>query len=362
MNMNKKLLATIIATTLSTNVLAQAVDVGLVSNSHQGATKQQKTMVNEVSPQTKNINNEGIKEVDGVVYEQESTGFWAAIGAGTLGLTAALLSGSSSSGAGDDDVSGVDGDRLPGDKPEDGNKPDGGLPGLPIVQDVEGKGWVVGETNPENGRTELLKDGVHVASVDEDGAVRSNGQEIGTWKAQEDGTYVLSINDKTVGATVNKDGSINVDYVAGDRLPGDKPEDGNKPDGGLPGSPIFPDFERVTLGDIEVDSDNQAIKVNGDWFYLTVGDELVNSDGKRILLSKDEFNNITLHSAQGDMLATVHAHKIANDKIRLVDHVDGSRTYIGESGRMVTIDADKKKALKSKMGNLKAQLKLRFTK
>ncbi|WP_192891182.1 hypothetical protein [Vibrio bathopelagicus] len=123
----------------------------------------------------------------------------------------------------------------------------------------------------------------------------------------------------------------------------------------------LPSFERVSIGEIEVDKDNQTIKINDELFYLTEGGEFVTIDGKRILLSKDENHNITLHSAQGDLLATVHAAKIGGG-IRLVVHADGSRTFIGEQGRMLTIDADKKNTLKSKAGALKAKIKAKFSK
>jgi len=67
MNMNKTILATLITTAFSSNVIAQSVDTG----SH--------------------------TEQSGVAYEQDDSSAWKAVGGGALALTAAVLSGSSSS-------------------------------------------------------------------------------------------------------------------------------------------------------------------------------------------------------------------------------------------------------------------------
>ena len=82
MNMNKTILATLITTAFSSNVIAQSVDTG----SH--------------------------TEQSGVAYEQDDSSAWKAVGGGALALTAAVLSGSSSSSSNgsSDELPSVDND------------------------------------------------------------------------------------------------------------------------------------------------------------------------------------------------------------------------------------------------------------
>ncbi|WP_394126590.1 hypothetical protein [Vibrio hepatarius] len=498
MNMNKTILAALISTAFSSNVLAQKVDIEQANLATEQTIQSQMESIDTATMAKLNAQNSKIAELDGTVYQQDKSGMWKAIGGGALGLTAALFSGSSNGGNShtpDNDFPIVDNDTpgLPGvdnDIPRDinlithgdtaymyvngeavrtatldvtseGNYSITGSEGATfhvtgndvlvtmvngenvklhnvsrtddrnISFSVEGENynlhrtyngevWVQKEQGNGTGNWATVKTGADVlANIQErqllnaidktlpdvdnkpitpdinggegaqelkivDGGIFLGGEKIGF--IASDGNVNLYEKGK-VGSVTATSGGGNISQIT---LNGGQTIDiarnqgnamkttisannGSKividhSDGSITtvkprpevDKPEFelPSFERVSVGEIEVDKDNQAIKVNGEWFYATVGDELVTIDGKRILLSKDEYNNITLHSAQGDLLATVHAAKIVGGKVRLVEHADSSRTYIGEQGRTITIDANKKKALQAKASKIKAKVKL----
>lgn len=494
MNMNKTILAALITTVFSSNVLAQKVDIEQANLATEKTIHSQIESIDTATMAKLNAQNSKIAELDGKVYKQDESGMWKAIGGGAIGLTAALFSGSSSGGNSspsvDDDFPIADNDTpsFPGidnDIPRDinlithgdtaymyvngeevrtatldvtseGNYTITGSEGAmfhvtnnDVGKDVlvtmvngesvklhnvnrtddrnisfsvegenynlhrtySGEVWVQKEQGNGTGNWVTIKTGADVlANIQErqlinaidkttpeidggegsqelkivDGGIFFGGEKIGF--IASDGNVNLYEKGK-VGSVTATSGGGNVSQITLNggqtidivRNQGNAMEttitanNGSKividhSDGSITtvkprpeiDKPEFelPSFERVSVGEIEVDKDNQAIKVNGEWFYATVGDELVTVDGKRILLSKDEDNNITLHSAQGDLLATVHAKKIVGGKVRLVEHADSSRTYIGEQGRMITIDANKKKALHAKASKIKAKVKL----
>ena len=97
MNMNKTILATLITTAFSSNVIAQSVDVELANLATEKAIQSQMDNIDAATLAKLNEQNNKVVELNGVVYEQDESGVWKAIGTGALGLTAALFSGSSSS-------------------------------------------------------------------------------------------------------------------------------------------------------------------------------------------------------------------------------------------------------------------------
>lgn len=99
MNMNKTILATLITTVFSSNVIAQGVDVELANLETEKAIQSQMGNIDAATLAKLNAQNNKVVELNGEVYEQDESGVWKAIGTGALGLTAALFSGSSSSSA-----------------------------------------------------------------------------------------------------------------------------------------------------------------------------------------------------------------------------------------------------------------------
>lgn len=97
MNMNKTILATLITTVFSSNVIAQGVDVELANLETEKAIQSQMENIDAATLAKLNAQNNKVVELNGEVYEQDESGVWKAIGTGALGLTAALFSGSSSS-------------------------------------------------------------------------------------------------------------------------------------------------------------------------------------------------------------------------------------------------------------------------
>ncbi|WP_428804720.1 hypothetical protein [Vibrio satsumensis] len=95
--MNKTILATLITTAFSSNVIAQSVDVELANLATEKAIQSQMDNIDAATLAKLNEQNNKVVELNGVVYEQDESGVWKAIGTGALGLTAALFSGSSSS-------------------------------------------------------------------------------------------------------------------------------------------------------------------------------------------------------------------------------------------------------------------------
>ncbi|MCK8086110.1 hypothetical protein MSG36_11150, partial [Vibrio sp. 1CM8B] len=95
--MNKTILATLITTVFSSNVIAQGVDVELANLETEKAIQSQMENIDAATLAKLNAQNNKVVELNGEVYEQDESGVWKAIGTGALGLTAALFSGSSSS-------------------------------------------------------------------------------------------------------------------------------------------------------------------------------------------------------------------------------------------------------------------------
>ena len=114
MNMNKTILAALITTAFSSNVLAQKVDIELANLATKQTIQSQMESIDTATTAKLNSQNNNLAELDGIAYQQDDSGMWKSIGGGALGLTAALLSGSSSSGNSSPSVDdGVDND-IPG--------------------------------------------------------------------------------------------------------------------------------------------------------------------------------------------------------------------------------------------------------
>ncbi|CAH6840099.1 exported hypothetical protein [Vibrio chagasii] len=97
MNMNKTILATLISTAFSSSVIAQSVNIELANLETEKVIQSQMDSIDSATLAKLNAQNSKVVALDGVVYEQDESGVWKAIGTGALGLTAALFSGSSSS-------------------------------------------------------------------------------------------------------------------------------------------------------------------------------------------------------------------------------------------------------------------------
>ncbi|CAH6781668.1 exported hypothetical protein [Vibrio chagasii] len=126
MNMNKTILATLISTAFSSSVIAQSVNIELANLETEKVIQSQMDSIDSATLAKLNAQNSKVVALDGVVYEQDESGVWKAIGTGALGLTAALFSGSSSSSS--NKLSDTPNYEQGAIKPSVDNKP--GLPGV----------------------------------------------------------------------------------------------------------------------------------------------------------------------------------------------------------------------------------------
>lgn len=104
--MNKTIIATLVASSLSFTATAEKVDVIAANQATQKIITEQMEVIDAAILAKLNAQNERVTELNGVTYEQDEKGVWAAVGTSALGLTAALLSGSTG-GSGSPDDNGI---------------------------------------------------------------------------------------------------------------------------------------------------------------------------------------------------------------------------------------------------------------
>ncbi|WP_261901425.1 hypothetical protein [Vibrio gigantis] len=276
--MNKTILATLITTVFSSNVMAQSVDTG----SH--------------------------TEQSGVAYEQDDSSAWKAVGGGALALTAAVLSGSSSSSS--NDSSGL---------PEADNGP---IKDKPVLPEWEGETKL--ETVEINGTTYLKgfitgagEDARHVDIVgfgkDGNNAIYLNGSE---------GNDVRVIMHEGEVAELRVNGQvITKEYLNGkDRLPviDNSPILPEVDNGPIKDKPVLPEWEGETkLETVEI---NGTTYLKG--FITGAGEDARHVD--IVGFGKDGNNAIYLNGSEG------------ND-IRVIMH-EGEAVELRINGQVVTKD------------------------
>ncbi|MBY7729578.1 hypothetical protein JHW46_04325 [Vibrio splendidus] len=356
MNMNKTILATLITTAFSSNVIAQSVDVELANLATEKAIQSQMDSIDTSTLAKLNAQNNKVVELNGVVYEQDDSGVWKAIGTGALGLTAALFSGSSSSSSsGLSDIPDyeqgpiIDGEQSPSIGNDNAAR-------LGITDGAEGIKFITVDGERKLGFDTNTQD---VFKLNGDGT-HSN---IGTVKYNENnGHYTIDIDgsDKTMTVLSNNglvriagdagtfewnaktgefeytykpefDGSWGQDAPEKERPIVDHPEH-------LPSPDVDPEFgQKPGVADITevagvklVIGDEGNIVVVGD-NYAYLGDASGDYKGKGFTIESDR----KLVDSQGNAVATFKVHQDGTVTINRLS-IDGQE--ITETVKVVNID------------------------
>ncbi|MGF1755484.1 hypothetical protein L4C33_18040 [Vibrio makurazakiensis] len=210
MNMNKTILATLITTVFSSNVLAQKVDVELANLATEKTIQSQMDDIDAATQVELNAQSEEAVELNGVAYEQDDSGVWKAIGGGALGLTAALLSGSSSSSSnGSSDIPDYEqGPILPGVD----NKP-----GQPDV-DIDAPRDVYLVSHGDTAHMFVNGEEVRTATLDvtSEGNYTITGSEGATFHVVGNDILVTMVNGESVKLhNVNRTDDRNISFSVG---------------------------------------------------------------------------------------------------------------------------------------------------
>eukprot|EP01029_Cantina_marsupialis_P017166 TRINITY_DN3854_c0_g1_i3.p1 TRINITY_DN3854_c0_g1~~TRINITY_DN3854_c0_g1_i3.p1 ORF type:complete len:685 (-),score=117.86 TRINITY_DN3854_c0_g1_i3:5040-7094(-) len=349
MNMNKTILATLISTAFSSSVIAQSVNIELANLETEKVIQSQMDSIDSATLAKLNAQNSKVVALDGVVYEQDESGVWKAIGTGALGLTAALFSGSSSSSS--NNVSNTpDIDNSP-IVPDVDNGPIKDKPSLPMADNGLQAQWTVGED--EKGRKALMNKGEVVAYVANDGTRLRNAdnEPLGliTSSINGNGATIYSVtlnnNSQFEGATITyregNAGNQNFTVTTADGQTtyhwrqdrGFYKVDVDNNWGVVPdidNGPILPDVDngpikdKPTLPEWNGETQIKTVEINGTT-YLTGFVTGVGENARYVNVvgfGKDGNNAIRLNGSEG------------ND-IRVITH-DGEVTELRVNGQVIT--------------------------
>lgn len=294
--MKTKLLALTIATLFSLPAFAAPaqVDLALANQNTENLITSQMTGI-DASVQSKlDSQAQDIAVVDDTVYEKQSDGTWAAVGAASAALVAGILSSSSSSSSSDDNlVPELPIERNPGHLPQD-DASDGGWDNLPpgigenpmVPFTHNGIDFVLDTTTGL-----ITKDGVVVASVERDGYITG------------------TVTDHASGNTYKiwKDANgINVDWV------------NSEIDNGFEVTKPAPELPTPDADNPIHDNPEWSKNQNSDGSYTIYRDDAVMGNVKKET-SEDGRTNMTVVSGNnGGVVVVDHANRdvFANDQAK----------------------------------------------
>ncbi|PHX05295.1 hypothetical protein [Vibrio splendidus] len=278
MNTNKTILATLVASSLSFNALAEKVDVVAANQATQKAIISQMDAIDASVLAKLNAQNERVVELNGVTYEQDEKGVWAVVGASALGLTAALLSGSTG-GSGSPDDNGI-----PDYDFETGAVPDGeGQEGV--------NGWSVA-----NGQ--IYYNGVETLNPMADGTlVNQSGDVVGTYVKAGEGYFIYDMNGNPHAAWTKDNGFVlantpDVDF--GPITDGDGVSDQGPGAQGITivDGGIFKGGEKI--GFIAADGNVNLYNLDGSEGNFTIGTAKYNGEGTLVGIDGVNGNNVVI--------------------------------------------------------------------